>query len=338
MQWARKLLPVVLLAVSVCAAQTSIGAAPPQPASQAVPAQAQPAPPPVPPVTLISKSVTFIRLTCRDGVQQFDVRGTGFFVYYPDAGLGKNAGFVYLVTNRHVAECWNESGKPMQVENISITMNRKQPIGDTLAQQGFLNPYGNVSWIFPEDDSIDLAILPFAPDESTFDYIPIPISIFLPDDLLKKQQITEGDQVIFAGFFYQFPGSKQMEPIIRQGNIAMLPVEKFPFLNTSEKVYLADLHAFGGNSGSPVFVNVDGFHNGTLTLGVDYRLLGIINAEVTEDTNFNLILTTTFQGKMKENSGISTIVPADELRALLDDPRLQRLREQAVKAAEGPHQ
>jgi hypothetical protein len=95
---------------------------------------------------------------------------------------------------------------------------------------------------------------------------------------------------------------------------------------------LADLHAFGGNSGSPAFINLAGYHNGSLVVGENYRLLGVVNGEVTEDENFNLKLTNTLKGTAKANSGISTIVPADEIRTLLDDPRLQKLRDDTVNA------
>jgi hypothetical protein len=67
-------------------------------------------------------------------------------------------------------------------------------------------------------------------------------------------------------------------------------------------------------------------------LGDDYRLLGVVNGLIFEDEHFNLQLTTTFRGSAAANSGISTMVPADELRALLNDPRLQAQRDVAVKA------
>ncbi len=111
----------------------------------------------------------------------------------------------------------------------------------------------------------------------------------------------------------------------------MMPDEKIPFVNTPEKLYLADVHAFGGNSGAPAFVNLGGMHSGTLVVGEDYRLLGVVNGEVFEDENFNLELATTLQARGKVNSGVSTIVPADELKALLEDPRLQKLRDDEVK-------
>jgi hypothetical protein len=309
------------MVVSMCSAQN-----PPQTTQ----------PPAEPGMTQIRKCVTFIQLLCKEGNQEFDVRGTGFFIAYPDSRLGKEGGFIYLVTNRHIAQCWNDSDRPMQVERISIRLNRRQAEGDSIAQDLVLNPIGNVPWVLPQDDSVDLAIFPILPDINRFDFKVVPVSILMGKDELAQQGITEGEPVFFAGFFYQFPGVKRMEPIIRQGIIAMMPQDKVPFVGTAMKVYLADLHVFGGNSGSPAFINLSGYHRGGMVLGADnYRLLGVVNGEVTEDEKFNLELATTLKGTGKGNSGVSTIVPSDEVKALLDDPRLQKLRDDIVKTQAG---
>jgi len=113
----------------------------------------------------------------------------------------------------------------------------------------------------------------------------------------------------------------------------MMPDEKFPLVGTPMKLYLADVHVFGGNSGSPAFINLGGFHGGNLRVAEDYHLLGVVNGEIIEDEHFNLQLAITFiRGTAAGNSGISTIVPADELKALLDDPRLQAIRDAEIKA------
>lgn len=283
-----------------------------------------------PGITQIRKSVTFIQLRCQDGGKEYDVRGTGFFVLYPDERLGKDRSFGYLVTNRHVALCWNDLGHPMNVESISITLNRREAQGDSFVQTGYLNDHGNAAWIVPQDPSVDLAALPLLPEDTQFDFKAVPIGMFASADFLKQRRVTEGEPVFFSGFFYQFPGSKRIEPIVRQGIIAMMQDEKIPFVGMAERVYLADLHAFGGNSGSPAFINLGGFHEGNIMSGNEYRLLGVVNGEVTEDENFNLELTNTLKGKGAANSGVSTIVPADELRALLDDPRLRKLRDDRI--------
>lgn len=319
-----RLIFLALLPVAACEAQTSQQPqAPPQPATQE---QQQPEPP----ITQVRKSVVFIQLKCRKGDKEYDVRGTGFFVGFPEPRLGKDLQFVYLVTNRHVALCWDDSGAPMIVESISIRLNRRNGAGDDTAVDLPLSPGGNVPWFLPADDAIDLALLPAVPDQNTYDFKIVPSSIFAGKDVLKENRITEGEPVFFAGFFYQFPGVTRMEPIVRQGIIAMMPHDRIPFVNARENLYLADLHVFGGNSGSPAFIDLGGFHEGSVRLGLDYRLLGVVNGELTEDQNFNLELSTTLTGTQRVNSGISTIVPADDLKALLEDPRLQALRDSAV--------
>jgi hypothetical protein len=312
---------IIAMAVSICSAQN--------------PPQATP-PPAEPEMTQVRKCVTFIQLLCKEGSQEFDVRGTGFFISYPDSRLGKEGSFVYLVTNRHIAECWNSSNRPMQVERISIRLNRWQVEGDSVAQDLVLNPSGNIPWTLPQDDSVDLAVTLLLPDPTRFDFRSMPLSMLAGQDLIEQEKITEGEPVFFTGFFYQFSGTKRMEPIVRQGIIAMMPQDKFPFVGNAMKVYLADLHVFGGNSGSPAFINLGGLRGMHVKSVADYRLLGVINGEVTEDMNFNLELTTTLKGMGKENSGVSTIVPSDELKALLEDPRIQKLRDDVVKAQAGP--
>jgi hypothetical protein len=272
----------------------------------------------------------FIKLRCKDGDKEFDVRGTGFFLAYRDQRL-TNGMFVYLVTNRHVALCINDYGKAMDVESISLRMNRKQPNGEGISAEGFLNPNGNVAWILPADDSVDLAVLPLAPDDTAFDYKTVPFEILAGSDLLKARRVTEGEPVFFAGFFYQFPGTTRMEPIVRRGIIAMMPSDKVPFVGKAERVFLADMHVFGGNSGSPVFVNLGGQHEGALSLTDDYRLVGVVNGDLSEDENFNLQIAATIQGTAHANSGISTFIPADDLKALVNDPRLLKQRDDVVK-------
>jgi hypothetical protein len=218
----------------------------------------------------------------------------------------------------------------MTVESVSVLLNRRNGTGDDTAENIVLNPGGNLPWFLPADGSVDLALLPVLPDQNTYDYKILPSSMFAGKDLLKERRITEGEPVFFTGFFYQFPGVTRMEPIVRQGIIAMMPHDRIPFVNARENLYLADLHVFGGNSGSPAFVNLAGYHEGSISTGLDYRLLGVVNGDLTEDQNFNLELSTTLTGTQRANSGISTIVPADDLKALLEDPRLQTLRDNEV--------
>jgi hypothetical protein len=201
-----------------------------------------------PAMVQIRKSVAFVELTCKEAGQTYEVKGTGFFVSYPDKRLGENGTFVYFVTNRHVALCWNNTGHPMEVKSIGLRMNLHSPVNDSFTQKIVLNQNGNVPWLLPNDESIDLALIPLLPDLGKVDVKWIPISIFATKDVLDKNRIHEGEPVFFTGFFYQFPGFKRIEPIVRQGIVAMMPDEQIPFVGHPEHLYLADVHAFGGTS------------------------------------------------------------------------------------------
>src|SRR5580692_7819341 len=59
--------------------------------------------PPALNASVLKKVVGFLRVGfLRDG-SSYVAEGTCFFVFYEDKRLGDNGGFIYLVTNRHVA-------------------------------------------------------------------------------------------------------------------------------------------------------------------------------------------------------------------------------------------
>ena len=111
----------------------------------------------------------------------------------------------------------------------------------------------------------------------------------------------------------------------------MIPDEKLETtLKKPGHLYLADVHVFGGNSGSPLMVNLGGFRNSGIISGFQYKLLGVISGYYHEDSDLKLTVATTLRGKLEQNSGIAMVVPADELKALLDSPALQAARDAEV--------
>lgn len=284
------------------------------------------------PIEEIRKAVTFIRLTCKKDGKEFTVRGTGFLVDYQDPRLAKGA-WTYLVTNRHVALCWDESSSlPMKVENVSIRLSSKEPNGRAYTDELFLSHHGNVRWFLPEDDSVDLAVIPLTPDEKRFDFRTIPADTFETLRETAPPVVLEGDRVLFAGFFQKIRRTKSIEPVLRQGRIVgITPDGEFPLLGMPMKLYLADIHISGGNSGSPAFINDGGYHNGNFIGQDKYRLVGIVNGFIVEDEP-NLKLAATVQGTVAENSGAATMVPVDELSALLHGRKLQAFRDAQINS------
>jgi len=63
---------------------------------------------------------------------------------------------------------------------------------------------------------------------------------------------------------------------------------------------------------------------------LNYRLLGIVSGYLFETADFQLQVATTLSGKTNANSGISLVVPIDELKNLLDSPALKLQRDAEV--------
>jgi hypothetical protein len=257
--------------------------------------------------------------------------GTGFIVFVPDERLGKDQGFTYLETNRHVAQPGIEDGKPCRVVGYSFLLNHKgasdrEP--DHLQKVPVVPGVPNDTWWFSDDDSVDLAVTNFNAPQTDWDYQTIPLSLFVSPEMVDQKQIVEGDPVLFAGLFIQYGGSSKLEPIVRSGNIAMLPTD---LINTTLKkpgrIYLAEAHSFGGNSGSPMFVDLNKFKG---SIGFDYRFLGVVAGEVYETNDLTLQTTGTYKGTLAANSNISIVVPAEEVRKILLSQKVQRRRDEFV--------
>jgi len=323
----------VLVSATFLCCLTGLGQQSPVSASAQAPATSRV---PVPFAVAIKKAVVFFETDClKDGTMVSHL-ATAFILVQPDERLGKDRGFQYLVTNRHAAQPCIEEDTPCQVTNYAVKVNVRSndPTGSSAATRILLGP--NLPWVFPGDPAVDLAIIPFGADQSKVDFEPIPATMLATEDVVKANGIGEGDPVIFTGLFVQVQGLKKLEPIVRQGTIAMMPDE--PIGTTLKKpgnLYLADVHVFGGNSGSPMFVNLGGFRNGRMVAANDYKLLGVISGYEEEDTNLNLQAATTYSGKLSLNSGVASVVPAKELDTLLNSAQLQAQRDMVVKQGAG---
>ena len=275
---------------------------------------------------ILKRSVVYIELQCKGGnlliSRVVSIAGTGFLVAYTDPRLPKGTFFEYLVTNRHVAECWDQDNHPRSVQSLIVRANAKDGSSRNL-------PAYPGAWHVPVDDSVDLAVMSVTlPDDLLANAISV--DDFATKDFMSSNQIAEGSPIILSGYFYQFSGERRFQSIVRQGILSMVPDE--PMKTTTGKpgtVYLGDVHIFGGNSGSPVMVATD-------WIGVGgYHFLGVVSGYYYEDQDFNLEIATTVKGTAHANSGVAMIVPADLLKALLDGPELKGAREAYFSQAAG---
>ena len=306
-----------------------------------MPNQTAPAVAPVPLqpslIETMKKTVVFIQAVCiekdaKGAPIQQGYSATAFLLSFPDPRLAPNTSFTYLVTNKHLTQPGIEKGSPCSPIAYYLRLDLKAPdASGSYTTVGRIPPTA-FNWTYSDDPSVDLAITPIGLDTSKLDIIFLPSTLLLSDSDIKQNRVEEGDSTLFTGLFIQLVGQSHSEPIIREGKIAMMPREKVPTtLRSLGDIYLVDCHVFGGNSGSPIFVNLAGQRENGLIAGLNYKLLGVVSGYVKEEASFALQTVAAYAGTLDSNSGVAVVVPAQQLLNLLDAPTLKAQREQTIK-------
>ena len=284
--------------------------------------------------TEILKTIVFISVDARRPGRlgrSNPYNGTGFLVGVPDNRIPlipKDRTNAYLVTNRHIAQGIDQC-EQLQVDRMYVTLNLKDPINGNRAEKIPLKLSSEIHWYFPQDPAIDLAVLPVVVSDK-YDFRFISIDQFLSSEIIDTKNVVPGDRVLTGGFYSGYAGLHEIQPILREGVLAMVP--DGPMMTTTcapGNVFLADVHIIPGNSGSPLFIIP------TLGLGVGiggvgaqnaFGLLGVVSGYMSETAGLTLRASTTWNGTINSNSGITMIMPAQQLIDLLNTPELQHRR------------
>jgi hypothetical protein len=247
--------------------------------------------------------------------------GTAFVV-----GIRVDATHVYahLVTAKHVADA-------LEPGEVVIAMNAKD--GRPL----FLHK-GDTPWFHhpTEADSVDVAVLPFGSARfSEYDIQWIPEDGFVTDERIAEYGIGLGDELVIIGLFTKFVGSTHLIPIVRTGNIAMMPTDKVPVKDFGEiEAYLAEGRSIGGLSGSPVFArstvnmpmqNRHGHKMHLSGLG-PLHFLGLMHGHWDLPASFSAA-----EQAEAVNMGVSIVVPAKKILEVLYSPELVAMRKEHVE-------
>lgn len=198
----------------------------------------------------IKKSVSFIFIL--DGTDRFKPNGTGFFVGVKHADNEKVFS-VYFVTAKHVLQ--DESGNYFQ--EIVLRLNKKD--GDSHLIKVALK---DIKIFEHQDKDVDIALFNCLPDQNVYDFKFIPDDLIANKEVMARNEIAEGDEVFFAGLFTSHIGQKKNQPIIRFGKVALISDEKIEWKEKDKPPKFLDLlllecQSFGGNSGSPVFFQLN---------------------------------------------------------------------------------
>jgi hypothetical protein len=266
-------------------------------------------------------------------------RATGYLVAVPDAirtltdivsphgYTGTvNYPFTFLATARHVAE---------KLEGKEFTLRVNRHDGTIAIIRGLADTRW---WYHPTDrQHVDAALAMFFPDNyGELDIQAIHVAWFADEDTIRRAHIGAGDEVFIAGLFTKITETTKNIPIVRIGNLAMVPGEKIPFKDGKLiDAYLVETRSLGGLSGSPVFVRPtvrmggQGSREGVTDLsgrklsknetvsglGRIY-FLGSMIGHWDQPTGFS------FPEHEAVNMGISPMVPAQKIKEILTQPEL----------------
>jgi hypothetical protein len=176
--------------------------------------------------------------------------------------------------------------------------------------------------------------MPF-PVQPDHDIVPIGVQdLFLTPENLRKYRIGVGDEVFIAGLFSPAGDeNKNNIPIVRHGNVAMMPDEPIQTSYGYADVYLVEARSIGGLSGSPVFVretvSIPAEIGGEQILAgatARQQLLGLMRGhwDIKESEINNATFTMPDQGR-GVNMGIGIVVPAMKILETIKQPDVETM-------------
>ena len=264
------------------------------------------------------KSVGFVSRYEADDEGGSHIRfgGTAFIVGVIMEG---NVGLAHLVTARHVA-------KAIEPDGAVIAMNGKDGLPVFLrtgAQKWFYHP--------TEEESVDVAVMPFgSPRFKEYDIEWIPEEVFVTKERIAEFEIGLGDELVIIGLFTRFYGQTKLTPLVRTGNIAMMPTEKLPTRDFGDmEAYLVEGRSIGGLSGSPVFVRNTVKMPTQTAKGKPAFIAGLGQSHLLGLVHGHWDLPVSFSATEREeavNMGVSIVVPAKKILETLHHPELDALR------------
>jgi hypothetical protein len=260
------------------------------------------------------------------GAIEGDLSATGFFVQVPFEG-GTPLSFVYFVTAKHVAT-------DLRGKDVYFLVNK---IGGGVTTVPHI---GGKWFLHPTDHTADVAVIPVGnPGDADIKAVHV-TSLGVPARL-SELEVGIGDEVFATGLFTPAPGISRNEPIVRHGNIAMMPTEQIQTELGYADVYLVEARSIGGLSGCPVFVRPtvqqkvadDGRAGINYLFGVGHgaTLLGLMHGhwDIRESELNKAFIS--HDRKHGVNLGIGIVVPAHKILETINRPELVQIRKETTE-------
>jgi hypothetical protein len=240
----------------------------------------------------------------------------------------------FLVTARHVAKLLS------RFDEFFIRINM-------LSGSAREIPISRIDWIYPTDNSVDLAAATVA---FPMDGLDLAFYKLLDDNIVNDvapNDIACGDPINLVGLFRLHAGTQRNVPIVHTGNIALLPDKNEPVplrdRVTNEvvnaEVYLVEAQTLDGLSGSPALVHdILDLELAKLPSGGygkihgRVRLLGLYVGSWDGEPGTILAADRNLRGGTRVPVGMGIVVPGKKIIELLrEHPDMKALREREIR-------
>lgn len=271
----------------------------------------------------VRKCVAFV---CYHDGKDIKFAGTVFFINVPTQEIGRSFG--YAVTAKHViVKITQESSDG----KVLIRVNRKQ------GPSTFIVTHTS-DWRFhPNDPSIDVAAVPLIPPEDITDHLRIPSEMVVTKETINQEQIGVGDEVFLTGLFVNHYGRERNHPVVRTGNIALMPDEPVYTRDLGAiEAYLIEARSVGGLSGSPVFVHLGTsrlFGNQVkLATGRIFYLLGMMQGHWEAHLPEQQTQSQDALNNEYVNMGIAIVIPISKVMETINQEAFMQKRARVLEA------
>ncbi len=246
--------------------------------------------------------------------------GTAFFVGVPSEAA-PGASYGYVVTAKHILDKIREIYGNDAMTFIRVNVRGQDAVRAEIALQ---------HWRYhPTDSTVDVAVIEDASGDSRFETKRIPLEMAATAEAITKHKIGVGDEVFMTGLFSHHHGRTRNLPIVRIGNIALMPDEPIRAGEWGEiQAYLIEARSIGGLSGSPVFVHLGGIRLGQIS-GGGFRWLGLIHGHWDLPISELDAVTSDALRMENVNMGIAIVVPVDKIIEVLNQEALMTRRKKA---------
>jgi len=268
----------------------------------------------------IKSVVAFIFVKNEEG--ELIANGTGFFVGVKNPS-SSNSFSVYLVTAKHVLYKPNTTDF---LDMVFVRLNKKEG-GSQIGVIPIITEGEKRNVFTHSDSSVDIAIIPFLPNQEKFDFKFLPEDMITTKEAFKELKIREGSDVFFTGLFTPYTGSERNYPIVRFGRVALVTDEKIEWQGKLMDLYLIEAGSYGGNSGSPVFFYLGSDREpGSIVIGSPIlKLAGVMQGTFLDAHEIKVVETKEVPIAVS-SMGIAAVVPGYKLHEILFSDELKGKR------------